>query len=374
MAVVLPQTQMQGNGGANGNLELPVERRNVAHLGTVVVELNAAAFQGNVDLQKKLNDGTLANLRYAEETGDGSLSPVNDQIAYAAPTTSIRTFRIAEHAREVVAVISGYVAGTLTAFADGKEAAGPFPFDPTHDHSSDAEGGATLGAHALSGDLDLNGKGFANGFEALQDLLQEGTRLRPSNNAGSGWTAAHISGGSVINDPIVLSLRSNATGGGIGLVHNELWGLYPVGGGVPTTVDWTKKLHLKFVIIKETNSANGLAYIQMKAATTQGDLAAIGMGLKIDNLVLTGEVHDGSTRSTVGSSVLTVNRAYEVVIEWDGSSLWEIFLDGVSLGTLTSDLPSGTTAGMKLIVSSGNGGDATDNRFYVNIQEITSKD
>lgn len=98
------------------------------HMAAVVVELisNGA---GDMTAQIRGVDGagTEYNLRYAELTGDGLLTIIDDDITIG--NSESRRFQLAEPADTVVVRVSAYTAGELDAFIRGSGVAPPFPFE-----------------------------------------------------------------------------------------------------------------------------------------------------------------------------------------------------------------------------------------------------
>jgi len=84
-----------------------------SHVITKLLEFNTTGFSGTLDLQGSLDNSNWVNLRYAEVTGDGSLSIVNDQISHTL-NTSRRHYLIAEY-WPYVQIVMTRSAGSLDA-------------------------------------------------------------------------------------------------------------------------------------------------------------------------------------------------------------------------------------------------------------------
>ena len=169
-----------------------------------------------------------------------------------------------------------------------------------------------------------------------QRLLLTGAVLSEAV-AGSGTTTR---GGAYAN------ARSGATAGSLARIFTT----EPVTGLATNSVfntDFGKPLRLSFVVSRVGAGASAIGRVQYKTVTTDGVLAAPGVGIQVNNYAVTGECF-GSTLGTVNLGLTMVDsRSYHIeILHYPGRRV-EWWVDGIFAAsvTTTTALPTGSAAG-----------------------------
>lgn len=106
--------------------------------------------------------------------------------------------------------------------------------------------------------------------------------------------------------------------------------------------EYDSPLRMIFEIARELEGDNPVAYMQLKAANTIGDLEGKGLGVKVSAFDLTAEAHDGTERTE--TSIMTMGNAamymVDIILIPGKSIIW--LVDGVVKVIQTTKLPSGT--------------------------------
>jgi len=153
-----------------------------------------------------------------------------------------------------------------------------------------------------------------------------------------------------------------------------VWGLNDdPAHGAPDSWDATKRLIWEFTVSREGDDAECVGRVQMKVQSdlAEGDLADVGLGVRVDNYAVTGEAF-GSARQTVDLGSIT-SSAYRFKIKYYPGDRIEFWKNGVYIGQLTGTaLPSNAWLNkiMALSVSLKNGatGGATPVLYVSNMK------
>jgi len=149
----------------------------------------------------------------------------------------------------------------------------------------------------------------------LENLPQERVFTYPTHNTPVEWTTAVIGAGSTVTvGALAMLVYTGNISPGQALAFLPVVGLRP--GGNPAHVDFSKRLKFSFWVMRQASNADAIAYIQLKQATAHGDLAAAGIGLRVNNMALLGESY-GVARGTVALGNLTDTSVHYIAIELD---------------------------------------------------------
>ena len=114
------------------------------------------------------------------------------------------------------------------------------------------------------------------------------------------------------------------------------------------------------------NNANGVGFIQIKSATTHGILAAIGVGIRVENLTLYGEAHDGTTYTSHNlNTALILQQETDVLIYSDGDTFVKWYVNGVLKATQTVNIPKSAPNNMNCVASIDNGATAANTEQHM---------
>lgn len=165
------------------------------------------------------------------------------------------------------------------------------------------------------------------------------------------WTTAVTGSGTATLYAYNFDLRTT-TADGQARAYAILDGLHP-GLTIGSRINFDYPLIFAFWVSAEGTHANITRYVQIKNATTHGDLAEQGVGIKISNLSCIGESY-GTARGTVNLMTMTQGQAYKVLIAHFPGSRVEFWVDGTLLGTIstTANVPSGSSTTSRSIVTS----------------------
>jgi actin-like ATPase involved in cell morphogenesis len=133
------------------------------------------------------------------------------------------------------------------------------------------------------------------------------------------------------------------------------------------TFNFAKRGNIGFSVGVQVLNATSVRYVQLKAATTIGDLGAKGIGIKIANATLYGESF-GSARGEVELMTLESTKEYRIEIQHDpvsGIIAW--YVNGVLKGvqTTAANIPSAAEALTNLLCSVDNGATAAEVIMFV---------
>lgn len=98
-------------------------------------------------------------------------------------------------------------------------------------------------------------------------------------------------------------------------------------------IDWTKHIELSFFINRYLSDAEVVARVQLKEVNTEGQLAARGIGIQINNFDVFGEAY-GTAGNTVAIGTMIDNQIMRVKIIVESNQV-EFWVNGVLAGTLT---------------------------------------
>ena len=175
---------------------------------------------------------------------------------------------------------------------------------------------------------------------------------------GSGGTSATLRRLAVDTGVSATSTALRRTG------SDTCWSI----GQGGTVLDWTKRIVLHF-IIRAVGTTNGVSRISLGKTTGDGmgNLARKGIGIRLDNLAVKGQAHNGTDLATVDlSTTLTGSNTYRLSITSDGAGNIEWFVDGVSKGSSTGGPSALGTAGESVIqIEADNGGDAAQQYLQI---------
>lgn len=188
--------------------------------------------------------------------------------------------------------------------------------------------------------------------EFLAALLKGGNLLHIPTNAG--WTAVIAQAGSTQQAVSQFRVNSGATAGGKGLLHSLMEGLAN-DIAYATPVNLTKKLYLIFGCARYISVATAIARFQLKQVSTEGALAAKGIGLRVDNYALVGESY-GTELGEVSlvTSLLDSKEAGIVIVFDPDTPKIEWYVNGVLKGTqaTAAKIPTGSLGGYAPLVTS----------------------
>ncbi len=170
----------------------------------------------------------------------------------------------------------------------------------------------------------------------------------------AGWTTSLLGSGGVSQNPFRIAPYTGTTANSRGLAYVATLGLNS-GDRVRVACDYSKRLEWEFIICRRFSDSEAVARIQLKQVNTEGDLANVGIGLRIDNYTVLGEAY-GTARQTVSLGTLTDDRIWRVKIVLIPNTRVEFWVDGVLRGSLTGTaVPTGVTATTWVVVSIING-------------------
>ena len=214
-----------------------------------------------------------------------------------------------------------------------------------------------------SDEMDVTGLVGAGGLTLPWDdlyfhLLFEGL---------TGYSQGVIGTGEIVCDANGLSLYSNATAGSYAYLEKYPNYLYPI-------FNWEKITRFKTrAFFYSKVSATSLYWVVVGGRDT-----AKHVGFKVVNGVLYGTVADGTTESTLaletlGAGAYTQTRTLEAILT-PGSNC-EFFVNGVSKGTIATNLPTGTNEAETMIdLYVGNPGVAEGKDLYVGFWSFYQKE
>lgn len=161
-------------------------------------------------------------------------------------------------------------------------------------------------------------------------------------NAGNGYYTSTVTGTAqtLTNDFAVLAqtgATSNSRASAKLLAAVEGMGLT-----TQNTVDWrgldfSKPLFIGFSFSVFAATTAGKIWLKIgNTSATAGDLAALGLQLRVDNLNLVYGAHNGSALDqSAGTALSAAIRQHDVRIEGDGAGNFAFYLNGTLIDTLT---------------------------------------
>lgn len=201
--------------------------------------------------------------------------------------------------------------------------------------------------------------GLAPTLDALHGpIVDKGRLFSVHTRRYQDWTHTLVAGGAQQSGNYAIFLQTSATASSSALAYS----LHPhltrsSSGGQAHLWDMTTPWEICFNVARTNSDAECVAYMQFKQVTTHGDLAAVGLGVRIDNLACYGESY-GSARGSVSMGNLTDTRSHKIGIRLYPGVKVEFYLDGVLVATQSTaaNVPNAVFAGNgNLVVSIANG-------------------
>jgi len=205
--------------------------------------------------------------------------------------------------------------------------------------------------------------------DLLDDLLKDYKIIPVPTNAN--WLTSYTGSGGATLRPFWMAVYTGTTANSRGMGYVYTSGLNS-GDRMIHAVDYSKWLEWDFVITRTGSDPEVVARIQLKQVNTEGDLADVGLGLRIDNYDVLGEAY-GTARQTVSLGTLTSDRIWRVKIVHVPGTRVEFWVNGNLIGTLTGTaVPTGVTATTYLVISIINGatGGVMANLYVGNIRFV----
>ena len=190
---------------------------------------------------------------------------------------------------------------------------------------------------------------FSDPVWLLDNLYDKHKVFTPEYEA---FGTSHVGGGVAV-EANSIALHTSVAINSTGLLRSPCFGLNS-GDITRYNCDYSKRLEILFSVLRYAFDAEVVARVQLKTVNTEGDLAAIGLGLRIDNYTVLGEAF-GTARQTVALGTLTGDRLWRVRIVLIPGNRVEFWVNGVLAGTLTGTaVPIGNGAAF-LVLSIING-------------------
>lgn len=164
----------------------------------------------------------------------------------------------------------------------------------------------------------------------FHNLYEKYKLLRVPTNAS--WAVNNLNG-TVGQEPMRLFANTSVTASSRGLAYTNTVGLNS-GDISYYYIDWTKRLELSFILIRQDSDTEEVGRFQLKETLAEGVLAAKGIGIQVSNFTVVGEAF-GTARQTTGTlKTLTDRLLIRVKIVLTSASV-EFWVDGVKVETLT---------------------------------------
>lgn len=128
----------------------------------------------------------------------------------------------------------------------------------------------------------------------------------------NGWKEAERTGTASSSAGQTITVSTGTTPHSKVIMKQDVFGLAP--GDYAKYVNWDKPIYILMNLYKTGNDPEGVGYIQLTQATTYGDLAAPGVGLKIANLDLQGDAYRMSGDTFPLNATLSEGKDVEVLI------------------------------------------------------------
>ena len=193
---------------------------------------------------------------------------------------------------------------------------------------------------------------FANPYAIMRYLERQGRVVPvPLYDWMDGST-----GGTAVADTLRMILNTTAVAARDGLAHTVAAFLNSYfGAGAYDRVDWDNKIIIAFDVARTLGTeATGRGRVQLKQVNTEGILAALGIGIEIQNYALWGETF-GAARSTVDLALtMTINYAYRIRVELFPGGRCDFYINDILRGSIitVANLPSGLAGATSYLVAS----------------------
>lgn len=185
-------------------------------------------------------------------------------------------------------------------------------------------------------------------------------RKRVNLNAFSIWTVTGnvVGSGVATNRSDFLRHQTGVTASSTVVSYAVVPGLL-VGSATYALIDWSKELWVFFGLRRVTSEAQTIGRIQIKQAQGIANLVALGLGIYIANLTLSGESY-GTQRNTTSLGVTMVSgQSYQIGIHHRPSvPQIDWYVDAVLKGseTVAANIPTvAATAEDEFLMSTENG-------------------
>lgn len=170
----------------------------------------------------------------------------------------------------------------------------------------------------------------------------------------AGWTNDLVLSGGAAFYPTWARLNTGVTAFSRGAIFSTTHGLNSGDRG-RVQVDYSKRLELDFDITRYVDCPEAVAHFQLKQVDAQGDLADVGLGVRVDNYTMVGEAY-GTARQTVALGTLTDNVVCQIKIVHVPANRVEFWVNRVLTGILTGTaIPTGVLATSRFYGSIING-------------------
>ena len=200
--------------------------------------------------------------------------------------------------------------------------------------------------------------------ETLPVLLKGGNLLHIPTNAA--WDAVLAGSGATNQQPMWFRINTGVTASSKAALLC-LARLLNVGATYFQYINWDKKIYLIFNIVRHGSDAQIIARVQLKQVTTEGVLAAKGIGLRAENFALYGASYGTEVGSVDLSTTLTDSLDYQImIIHYPGSKI-EWYVDGVLKGTQSTaaKIPGGEGSASGVLLASTINGEAGGTNCYL---------
>ena len=171
----------------------------------------------------------------------------------------------------------------------------------------------------------------ANALRSARGMILAGRHIVIADYV-NGWTFAAVAGGTQQSALNQMYIETSATANSSELQRILCPHLSAPDGANQHDWDMRKRWLIGFNLAIANADAQASAALQFKAATTIGDLGAVGLGVQCANLALSGESY-GSARGSVSIATLTAGKSYHVGIELFPGLKVDYYLDGVLTAT-----------------------------------------
>jgi hypothetical protein len=175
----------------------------------------------------------------------------------------------------------------------------------------------------------------------MEELVLRGQWGDISLNAA--WATAVSGTGVVTQDLRLLRVQSGETAGGTARAHGTIVNNWSM-GQPRASLNWSKRFVLRLVCSALGAGADGVARLMMGGklvSDANGDPANSSIGIRLNNLSLSGLVHNGTNLAVVDLATnVTTNTTFVVDIVSDGNGRVEWFVNEVTKG-VSSAGPTG---------------------------------
>lgn len=207
--------------------------------------------------------------------------------------------------------------------------------------------GGALGSYSLPAGVERD-------YEVTRLAVRdEANRCRLPTNGP--WTFSGAGSGDGLPWPGFLRVQTGAVANSRGLYWTELHGLAGAAGAT-YELDLSKRLSFQFLISRFVPNAEIVARLQIKGITTEGALAAVGLGIQIDDMAVKGESYGTALGLIDLATALVDDRVAAMSIELYPGEAVEWWLEGVRVGVQDdpTKVPGGLLAA-KIVYSIVNG-------------------